>query len=190
MMPGDERKSASDLMVELITAVAESHDKAAFQAIFDHFAPRVKAFTLRHGASPELAEEVAQETMIKVWRKADQFDASKATLSTWVFTIARNLRIDMLRKSARLQPDPNDPALVPNPEPQSDDLISRDQEAKILKDIVALLPDEQQDVLKLAFFEDLAHAQVSERLGIPLGTVKSRIRLAFKRIRSELGERQ
>lgn len=175
-------------MNDLIAAIAERQDRAAFQELFEYFAPRVKAFIQSQGSGPDVAEEVVQETMVNVWRKAKQFDPQKASASTWIFTIARNLRIDLLRKANRPVPDMNDPALAPEPELRAHEKISQAQEAERLKTAVAGLPKEQQEVLHLAFFEEKAHAAVAEELGIPLGTVKSRIRLAFKRIRSELGE--
>lgn len=174
----------------LMLAVAAHQDKDAFQDLFLHFAPRVKAFTLRQGADAQMAEEIVQETMVKVWRKAGQFDPAKASASTWIFTIARNLRIDMLRRAARPEPDADDPFFVPDPAPPAHETLSRDQEAARLHDALSGLPPEQQEVLRLAFFEDKPHTQVAEELGIPLGTVKSRIRLAFRRMRAELGDEQ
>lgn len=182
------RGARSGSMNHLLLAVAENEDRQAFHTLFEYFAPRVKAFLFKQGTTPEMAEEVVQETMVNVWRKSAQFDPARASASTWIFTIARNLRIDMLRKENRPAPDLDDPALVPDPEPTSHDAIAREQEADRLKSAVAALPKEQQKVLELAFFQEKAHPQVAEELGIPLGTVKSRIRLAFRRIRSELGE--
>ncbi|MEL0020626.1 MAG: sigma-70 family RNA polymerase sigma factor [Rickettsiales bacterium] len=175
-------------MNALIASVAQFKDKAAFKTLFEYFAPRVKAYLQGQGTAPDMAEEVVQETMVNIWRKASQFDATKASASTWIFTIARNLRIDLIRRASRPAPDMNDPAMVPEPEPTAPELISREQEANRLKRAVAKLPAEQQEVLRLAFFEDKAHAEVATELGLPLGTVKSRIRLAFGRIRTELGE--
>ena len=136
----------------------------------------------------QMAEEIVQETMVKIWRKASQFDPAKASATTWIYTIGRNLRIDMLRKTFRPEPDYLDPIFTPDPEPQGFDNVSRDQETKRIAAAVANLPGEQREVLKLAFFEDKAHGQIAVELCIPLGTVKSRIRLAFKRMRAELGE--
>ena len=175
-------------MEQLLVAVAENQDRAAFRTLFEYFAPRVKAFMGRQGADPGMVEEIIQETMVNVWRKADQFDPAKASAATWIFTIARNLRVDLVRKANRPAPDANDPALVPDPEPFGHEVISLKREASQLNNAVAALPPEQLAVLKLAFYEEKAHAQVAEELGIPLGTVKSRIRLAFNRIRSDLGE--
>jgi len=188
-MTAEETKEATqERMRLLLLAVAGERNRAAFQRLFEHFAPRVKAFIQRQGTDPDMAEEVVQETMVSVWRKAGQFDPAKASASTWIFTIARNARIDLIRKANRPEPDFNDPAMTPDPEPQAQDMISRSQEAARLKAAVSVLPPEQQEVLRLAFFEEKAHSTVAEQLDIPLGTVKSRIRLAFKRIRAELGE--
>ncbi len=168
--------------------MADAQDRSAFAALFEHFAPRINAFLQRQGSDPAQAEEVVQETMVNVWRKASLFDPARASASTWVFTIARNLRIDMIRKASRPEPDMMDPAFVPDADPPPEEIIVRNQTAGRLKDAVAKLPQAQQDVLRLAFFEEKAHPQVAEELDIPLGTVKSRIRLAFKSIRSEFGD--
>jgi len=178
----------ADRMNDAILAVARVEDRTAFQQVFEFFAPRIKAFVMRQGTDPQMAEEVVQETMVNVWRKAKQFDPAKASASTWVFTIARNLRIDHLRKATRPEPDMNDPALVPDPEQQAPDRIQRRQETDRLKTALSALPDEQRQVLHLAFFEDKPHAEVAAELNLPLGTVKSRIRLAMKRMRAELGD--
>ena len=188
MMNEDDRQDIAGQMDRLLIAVADRHDRQAFKALFEHFAPRVKAFILRQGADPGMAEEIVQETMVNVWRKARQFEANRASAATWIFSIARNMRIDMLRKANRPEPDMNDPAMVPDPEPQALEIIHRKQETKRIEEAFASLPGEQQEVLRLAFYEDKAHSQVSEELGIPLGTVKSRIRLAFKQLRGTVGE--
>ncbi len=179
-------KVAANMDEELV-AVSRA-DKRAFKAIFEHFSPRLKSFMLRQGAEMPLAEEIVQETMVKVWRKADQFNPSKASASTWIFTIARNVRIDLLRKINRPEPDMNDPAFVDEPQAHPADILSAEQQAARLRNVIAELPEDQQNVLRLAFFEDKAHPEVASELGIPLGTVKSRVRLAVKRIRKELGD--
>lgn len=179
---------ATEQLNRLLVAVAEHRDRRAFRALFAHFAPRLKAFVLSQRTDPGLAEEIVQETMLNVWRKAAQFEAAKASASTWVFTIARNMRIDLLRKAHRPEPDMDDPALVPDAEPPAHEQISREQEASRLKAALSSLPVEQQEILRMVFMEDTTHAEAAERLGIPLGTVKSRIRLALKRVRSEIGE--
>ena len=125
---------------------------------------------------------------INIWKKARLFDPEKAAVSTWIFAIARNARIDLLRKVHRPMPDFDDPAFVTAEEPSAHQLVSRAQESKRLKEMLAMLPPEQQEVLRLAFFEEKTHPEVAAELGVPLGTVKSRIRLALGRIRSELGD--
>ena len=183
--PRPEEPSAE--MSAFLVRVADQ-DRDAFRHVFDHFAPRLKAFLMGQGTDPQMAEEVVQETMVKVWRKAGQFDPAKAAASTWIFTIARNMRIDHLRKANRPEPDMDDPAFVPDPEPQASDVIAQSQDAAKLHEAMRELSDEQRDVLTLAFFEEKAHPEIADQLGIPLGTVKSRIRLALKNIRSKIGE--
>lgn len=171
----------------LLIAIGEKQDRLAFKDLFEAFAPRLRSFIGSRGTSPDMAEEVVQETFVNIWKKAKLYDPSKASASTWIFTIARNVRIDLLRKVNRPVPDPNDPALVAEPEPSAYQMIESVQDATRLKESIAGLSSEQQEVLRLAFFEEKTHAEISDELGVPLGTIKSRIRLAFGRIRSELG---
>lgn len=172
---------------ELLAAIAEQ-DRAAFAELFRRYATRVKAFIMRAGMAADEADELSQEVLVTVWRKAHLFDAGKAAASTWIFAIARNRRIDMLRKRARPQPDPEDPLFVPDPEPGGMEALNMQQQATQVRACMAKLPKEQLDVLKAAFYDGLTHAEVATLLGLPLGTVKSRIRLAFKTMRVELGE--
>jgi RNA polymerase sigma-70 factor (ECF subfamily) len=172
---------------ELLVSVGARADRAAFAALFDHFAPRVKGYLLRLGATPALAEELAQETMLIVWRKAALFDPSKATASTWVFTVARNLRIDVIRRERRPEFDPNDPALVPEEDPLADKkMVREDQDVRLRTALTQLSPDQAQ-VVELSFFADKPHSQIAKELGLPLGTVKSRLRLAMAKIRMMIG---
>ena len=161
-------------------------DREAFAELFAHFAPRVKSYMLRLGSDALQAEELAQEALATVWRKADRYDPARAAASTWIFTVARNLRVDAFRRRNHPEPDPNDPALVPDPPASADMIVSRKQDADRIRGALAELSDDQREVLHLSFYEDQTHAQISETLGIPLGTVKSRIRLAFGRIRNLL----
>lgn len=174
-------------MADLLKAISEKRDKEAFKKLFNYFAPRLKAFLQKQGAAPDQAEEVLQEAMVTVWRKAAQFDPDKASAATWIYTISRNQRIDLLRKANRPEPDMNDPAFVPEPPPQGSETLARKQEAKRLKAAMAELPPEQQEVLKLVYFEDKTHDEAARALDIPLGTVKSRVRLAFRKMRTALG---
>ena len=180
--------SDADHLNGLLMKVAVSQDKEAFKELFTHFAPRIKGFFQGQGSSSDKADEVVQEAMVNVWRKSHLFDPTKAKASTWIFTVARNARIDLLRKENRPEPDFTDPSFFTDSEPQPDEIYERDDEAQRLQIVLAQLPEEQSKVLRLAFFEQKAHAEIAEELELPLGTVKSRIRLAFKRLRKELGE--
>ena len=173
-------------MDALLVRVATGQDRAAFAVLFTHFAPRVKAYLLRLGASSGVAEELAQEALLSVWRKAHLFDPSKASAATWLFTIARNLRIDAVRRERRPELDPED--FMPEPDADADaGLVLAENEGRLrlaLKD----LPADQIQVVELSFFADKPHSQIAVELGIPLGTVKSRLRLAMSRLKRALGE--
>lgn len=172
----------------LVQAVAQRQDKQAFGQLFQHYAPRVKSYLMRHGADDGQAEEIVQETMLSLWRKAGMFDPSKASAGTWIFTIARNLRIDAIRKARRPEFDPDDPAFVPDPEQSADDSMEAGEMRVKIRDALADLPEEQASVVRLSFFEDKPHGEIAKQLALPLGTVKSRLRLAMRRIRVALGE--
>lgn len=176
-------------MTACILAVADSRDYAAFETLFRHFAPRIKSYLLKIGRDASVAEEVMQETMIMVWRKAGQFDPSKASASTWVFTIARNLRIEAFRRDRRPELDPDDPALAPETETPIDQVLAQQQSEAQLRKAMTLLSEDEQTLLKLSFYDDMSHSTISEKLGLPLGTVKSRFRLAYGKLRAALGER-
>jgi RNA polymerase sigma-70 factor (ECF subfamily) len=170
----------------LIARVAQDRDRAAFAALFAHFGPRIKAYLIRHGAAPNLAEDVTQEAMLSLWRKAHLFDPAKASAGTWVFTIARNLRIDQVRRERRPQPDPDDPLC--EPQAGADEGLAWSQHEGRLKAALAMLPPDQARVIELSFFSDCPHSEIATRLGIPLGTVKSRLRLAMARLRNVMGD--
>ncbi len=171
----------------LIAAVAARRDRTAFAALFSHFAPRIKAFLQRRGADAGQAEELAQEALLAVWRKAALFDPERATAAAWIFAIARNLRIDQLRR-ARPEFPLSDPTDAPHPPPPADALLAADQRARRLREAIAALPAEQSEALRLAYFDERSHSEMETALAIPLGTVKSRLRLAMSRLRAALGE--
>ena len=170
----------------LVGRVAGTRDRAAFAALCSHFAPRVKAYLLRQGAPAAVAEDLAQEALLNLWRKAHLFDPAKASVATWLFTIARNLRIDAIRREKRPELDPED--FIPDSGPAADEgMVIADDESRLrlaLKD----LPADQIQVVELSFFADKPHSQIATELGIPLGTVKSRLRLAMSRLKRALGE--
>jgi RNA polymerase sigma-70 factor (ECF subfamily) len=171
----------------LLLAVAERGDRASFVALFHRYAGRVKAFLIRGGASETAAEEAAQEVMITLWRRAALYDPAKAGVSTWIFTIARNKRIDLLRRDARGRPDEDDPTLDPGPEAGPERHFAGAERDARVREAVLALSEEQREVVRLAFFAELTHGEIASRLSLPLGTVKSRLRLAFNRLRAELG---
>ncbi len=166
----------------LIEAVALRRDREAFAALFSHFAPRLKAWLMKSGASAAAAEDFAQDAMLTVWRKADLFDSRKARAATWIFTIARNRRLDMLRRDARPLPTP-ELLLTDGEAPRPDDILSASQDAERVRDALSRLKPDQVEVLRLAFFLDSPHSEIARRLDLPLGTVKSRIRNAMSKLR-------
>ncbi len=183
-MPADADQALTP--EDLMHAIATRRDRTAFVELFRQLGPRVKAFLMRQGADRESAEDVTQEVMLTVWRRAEQYDRSKAAVSTWVFTIARNRRIDSLRRGRRPEIDPDDPALVPEPLRAADDVVDLAQQGRLLHEAVAQLPDEQEHLLRMAYFEDKSHSMIAEELDLPLGTVKSRLRLAMAKLRHAL----
>ena len=167
-----------------VNAVRDHKDKAAFAEIFAYFAPRVKSFLMKSGASPDLAEECTQEVMATLWNKCHLFDPTKASVSTWIFTIARNRKIDLLRKQRR--PEPEDLPWGPEAEPDQTDVIGLQQETEKLGEALATLPPEQRKLIEKAYYGDLSHSEIAAETGLPLGTIKSRIRLALERLRHNM----
>ncbi len=168
-----------------VADVAQRRDREAFTRLFDHFAPRLNAYLIRLGSDHALAEEIVQDVMSTLWRKAALFDPAKSSLSTWLYRIARNRRIDLARRD-KGEFDPDEPMLQPASTPDLDKLMDVQRREEIVRQAMSGLPSEQLDLVKLAFFEGLSHSQISDATGLPLGTVKSRIRLAFTRLRRAL----
>ena len=168
------------LCIELI---GKSQDKLAFNNIFRYFAPRLKSFLIKVGSTDTQAEEVIQEVMIAVWTKSSTYDSSKSSVSTWIYTIARNKRIDKIRKEKRHYLSESDEGLeIPVDSTQEKEIFST-QVSNSLKKYMSNLPEEQSKLLKLSYFYNKTHADISTELKIPLGTVKSRIRLALTKMR-------
>ena len=168
----------------LVYRVRDHQDKAAFAALFRHFAPRVKGFLMKSGASEQLAEECAQDVMATLWQKAGMFDPTRASVATWVFTIARNRRIDALRKARR--PEPEDLSWGPDHEPDQADVFEVQQDSERLGSALAQLPPKQRELIERAYYGDLSHSEIAAETGLPLGTIKSRIRLALDKLRQTL----
>ncbi len=179
----------ADQAADMIQAIAVAQDRAAFAGLFRHFGPRVKAFLMRGGADADTAQEVAQEAMITVWRKAASFDRTRASAATWIYTIARNKRIDLIRRTGRPPIETEDWLTVFAPEDASPDKsILAGQTYTRIKEVLGDLSADQLVVIRMAFFEDKTHTVIAEELKLPLGTVKSRIRLALGRLRDALGK--
>lgn len=186
----NRRMPTDDEINAWMLAVAEAGDRPAFAALFRHFAPRIKGFLIRSGSDEALAEELAQEAMVLLWRRAPSFDPARAQASTWLYTIARNLRIDYHRRQAnsaapRLddwdpEQQPADAHLAP------DELLQAAQRERGVRQALAALPPDQAQLLELSFFREHPHARIAQELGIPLGTVKSRIRRALAELRHSL----
>ena len=172
---------------DLICRIAADRDKIAFRALFDRYAGRIKGTLIKAGARAEDADEATQEAMLAIWRKAETFDPARASAAAWIFAIARNRRIDMIRRNSRPTPDPHDPLFTADPPvPAEAELAAATRDARVraaLKD----LSDDQRMAVHLAFFEGLSHPAVAERMGSPVGTVKSRLRLAVARLKEALG---
>lgn len=172
----------------LIIAVAERHDRVAFAQLFEHFAPRIKSMLLRMGSANEQAEELAQEAMLTVWRKAHFYDLNSGSASAWIFRIAHNLRIDAIRRSRRIERLANELAAETAEVVGPDAIVDANQIEEKVRAALAQLSPEQMKVITLSFFESRPHSEIAQILQLPLGTVKSRIRLAFKRLRTLLDE--
>lgn len=183
--PG-RRSSRARAMSARLEAVAERADTAAFAELFRHFAPRVRAYLLRGGGDAGQVDDVVQDTFAAVWRKAGHYDRRRATAAAWIFAIARNRRIDVYRRERRPEFDPRDPAFQPDPLPDGERALTAGQRAEAVRTALDALSGEQRDVLRLAFYEGETYAAIAVRLGIPLGTVKSRARLAFGHMRAAL----
>lgn len=173
---------------DLLLRVGKSQDKQAFSQIFDHFAPRLNAYMRKLGSDATQAEELVQETMLTVWRKAPSFEPAKAAASTWIYTIARNKRIDSLRR-ARPEVSDTDLSTIPAEEPEGDPVDTANQQRDI-EEAIASLPEEQADLLRLAYYNDMPHSEIAAARNLPLGTVKSRLRLALEKMRRILNKRE
>jgi RNA polymerase sigma-70 factor (ECF subfamily) len=184
--PDETGAPTREALADAVEAIARDQDRTAFSLLFRHFAPKIKGYVLKLGASNAEAEEVAQDAMLTVWRKAASFDRSQASVSTWVFTIARNRRIDIIRKEKRPNFDPSDPMLVPEAEVAPDAALSASERQERLAAAIKSLPPEQFDLVQEAFYRAKTHAEIADQTRLPLGTVKSRLRLAFGRLRRAL----
>lgn len=169
---------------EWMLAVRDNRDRTAFAALFDHFAPRLKGFVIRSGAPAHQAEEIVQDVMLTIWRKAAMFDPHRAQVSAWIYQIARNRQIDIARKENR--PMPEELREEPGVAPDVSQIFGLEQEAGQLRQALATLKPEQREIIEKAYLGELTHQEISAQTNLPLGTIKSRIRLGLERLRHEL----
>ena len=173
-----------EIFARYMYEVAYQQDKQAFGEIFKYFAPRLKSYFIKAGAIESQAEEIIQEVMIAIWTKASSYDRKKSSVSTWIYTIARNKRIDKIRKEKRHYMQESDEGLeMPIPSTQEQDIFSV-QLTKKIENCLQSLPIEQAELLKLSYFYEKTRTDISKELKIPLGTVKSRIRLALNKMKN------
>lgn len=173
-------------MSDLLQRIAANRDADAFNELFATYAPRIRSYMLRQGVEASAAEELAQETMLAVWRKARLYAPEKGNATTWIFTIARNLRIDRIRRERVWQELPEGHEEQASDDPAPDELVTQTEHAERINAALAELPEEQREVIGLSYLEGLSHSEIAERLDVPLGTVKSRMRLAYRKIRDSI----
>lgn len=184
---GDDASMLPETICEttrLMLAVRDERSKQAFAKLFDHFAPRLKGFAIRSGVSSGQAEDVVQDVMLAVWNKAHQFDPQRADVSGWIYQIARNRQIDLFRRNQRPVPE----ELVPDETDTCDaeQILGLEQEVSALREALARLKPSQREIIEKAYLGELSHSEIQETTGIPLGTIKSRIRLGLEKLRYEL----
>ena len=170
-------------MSDLLQKVAQSRDVEAFRKLFELYGPRVKSYMMRQGADSTTAEDLAQETLLIVWRKAQLYSDEKGSATTWIFTIARNLRIDRLRREVSWQPLPENRDEEASDAPDPEEEVTEKERREKVRSVLATLPPDQSEVVTLSYVEGLSHSEIAERRGLPLGTVKSRMRLAYQKVK-------
>ncbi len=172
----------------LLVRVSEHRDHEAFGELHDQLAPRLKAYMMRQGASGELAEDLAQEVMIKLWNKAHLYSPDKGSASTWAYTIARNLRIDRIRREYIWQELPDGYEDTPDDARLQDENVSANERAGKVREALRALPQEQAQIIEMSFIDGLSHSEIATKLAVPLGTVKSRMRLGYAKLQQHLAE--
>jgi len=175
-------------MADLIQQVAVHRSVDAYRELYVTYAPRIKSYMMRQGADPATAEELAQETLLMVWRKAALYSGEKGSPTTWIFTIARNLRIDRLRREVAWQELPEGHNEIASSDALPDEVASDAERSGRVTAALAKLPPDQYEVVSLSFLDGLSHSEIAARLNLPLGTVKSRMRLAYQKVRETVEE--
>lgn len=175
-----------DVSDHLLQDLVESHSRKAFIALFNHYAPKIKAFMVKGGFPLAQADELAQEVMLSIWKAYKNYDAKQASANTWVFTIARNKRIDALRKNSKPMPEPHDFEVMQPVEKTPEDTVHHNEIADKIKIILETLPPEQSELITLSYYNNMTHSDIAAATNLPLGTIKSRLRLALGKLRKEL----
>lgn len=187
----EQARGREDHFKGLMTAIATHQNRSAFAAVFEYFAPRLKSYFLKSGLAEDAAEDLVQKTMITVWQKAGSYNAAKAAVSTWIFTIARNKKTDFLRAQPLPELDLDDPALnISDGGADAQTQLEKAENEEKLAKAIAALPAEQSDLLRRAFFEGKSHIRIAEETALPLGTIKSRLRLALDKLRKRMTEEE
>jgi RNA polymerase sigma-70 factor (ECF subfamily) len=187
LMPKLDRDTVlAEQLAQALSRVAQFRDRQAFATLFDHFAPRIKYFLMRKGSNSDQAEDLVQESMIAVWSKAALYSSEKGSVATWVFTIARNLRIDRLRRERAQLYETLEDFDAEDETASAHDVMARAQEDTAVTKALAQIPEEQRQLLILSYVDDVPQSEIAQKLNIPLGTVKSRMRLGYQRLRKLL----
>jgi RNA polymerase sigma-70 factor (ECF subfamily) len=181
-----KKKKERDAWSDLLASLSETRSKVDFSRLYEHFAPRVKAYIIRFGMPVAAAEELTQESMLAVWRKSHLYTRSKASASTWIFTLARNQCIDRLRREKAVEYELPEEEIDPDQRHYGEHAVLEER----MSGAIAKLPEAQAQVLYLSYYEGKSHSEISEQLGIPLGSVKSRLRLAFSKLKAHWGEEE
>jgi len=189
MQPMTDKRSNSDklaLLSDCLARVAHQRDKAAFGQLFDHYAPLIRAYSLARDPGASLvADDLVQEVMTRVWLKAEKYNGKLANLNTWIFTLARNCRIDYLRRNSRYATEIDPTDIFNDIEDEGPGPFQQAQQSRAESNIregLKQLPPEQSEILTKVYLEGKSHQQASDELQLPLGTVKSRVRLALKKL--------
>ncbi len=179
----EEQARTGAFWADCVECIAEKRDKHSFMLLFDHFSPRVNAYLLGQGAESSMAEDLSQEALLALWNKAHLYSRDKAAVSTWLFRVARNLWIDRLRKQRGIAYE-SDENLVET----VDDDARLNADGERLKAVLDTLPQNQAQVVYKSYYEGKSHSEIAEETGMPLGSVKSSLRLAMKAFRQHFGE--
>lgn len=171
-----------------VLARVAAQDKAAFGNLYDYFAPRIKGWSLKMGAPASKAEDIVQDVMLQIWRRAAQFDPARADAGTWIFAITRNRYIDLVRQEKRPEIAMDDPIVIASDDATPEEALRDRERADRVAAALAQLPEAQRAIIRQSYFAELTQQEIATQDGVPLGTVKSRLRLAFGRLRELLGD--